>query len=130
MPHVAMEHAKNPKEALLETIGDFSDFHLFNNQVLCAVYIRPEKTKSGIILAHQTRDEDRFQSKVGLLIACGPTAFIDPEQRWFVGEKIRHLEWLVFRASDGWNITVNNVLCRIMDDISIRGRVPHPDLVY
>ena len=130
MPHVAMEHAKNPKEALLEALGDFNDFHLFNNQVLCAVYIRPEKTAKGIILPNQARDEDRFQSKVGLIIKAGPTAFKDPDGRWFADSRPRGLEWAVFRASDGWNITVNKVLCRLLDDISIRGTVNHPDLVY
>ena len=39
-------------------------------------------------------------------------------------------DWLFFRASDGWAITVNGVLCRILDDVNLRGRVQHPDQVW
>ena len=50
----------------------------------------------------------------------------------------------VFRASDGWAITVpimpgtaddtdidgKGFLCRLMEDTAIRMRIPHPDAVY
>ena len=129
MPHVAMVHEKDPKAALLEALGDTDGFDLFNNQVLCAVYIRPNKTKSGIYLTDRTTDEDRFQSKTGLIIKTGPSAFEESED-WFRQSRPKVGQWAIFRASDGWNVTVNGVLCRLMDDISIRGRVSHPDLVY
>jgi len=124
-----MSHEKDPKEALLEQIGDISEIELFHNQVLLAVYLRPEKTKSGLILTADHLDEDRYQSKVGLLIKRGPLAF-EQDGNWFTGMTFQDHEWLIFRPSDGWSITVNGVLCRIFDDISIKGRAPHPDSVY
>lgn len=129
MPHMPMSHEKDPKEALLEQIGDISEIELFHNQVLLAVYLRPEKTKSGLILTADHLDEDRYQSKVGLLIKRGPLAF-EQDGNWFTGMTFQDHEWLIFRPSDGWSITVNGVLCRIFDDISIKGRAPHPDSVY
>ena len=39
-------------------------------------------------------------------------------------------DWIVFRPIDGWSITVNNVLCRMIDDMNIKGRVDHPDRVW
>jgi hypothetical protein len=36
----------------------------------------------------------------------------------------------VFRPSDGWGITVNNVLCRMIDDVNIKARVDQPDRVW
>jgi hypothetical protein len=44
-----MSHEEDPKKKLLEELGDISNVELFHNQVLLAVYLRPEKTKSGLI---------------------------------------------------------------------------------
>lgn len=129
MPHMLMAHDTDPKDQILEALGDISQVELFHNQVLLAVYIRPEKTKSGLILTDSHRDEDRYQSKVGLLVKQGPMAF-EQDGNWFSGMSFKEHDWLVFRPSDGWSITVNGVLCRIFDDVNIKGRVPHPDAVW
>lgn len=129
MPHMPMSHEEDPKQNLLEQLGDISQVELFHNQVLLAVYLRPEKTKSGLILTANHLDEDKYQSKVGLLVKRGPLAF-EQDGNWFTGMTFQDHEWLIFRPSDGWSITVNGVLCRIFDDISIKGRAPHPDSVY
>jgi co-chaperonin GroES (HSP10) len=124
-----MSHDVEPKEAILNAIGDLSEVELFHNQILLAIYIRPEKTKSGLILTDSHRDEDRYQSKVGLLVKRGPMAF-EQDGNWFSNLTFGDHDWLVFRPSDGWSITVNGVLCRIFDDVNIKGRVPHPDAVW
>ena len=129
MPHMPMLHEKDPKLSILEQIGDISKVELFHNQVLLAVYLRPNKTKSGLILTDSHRDEDRYQSKVGLLVKRGPLAF-EQDGNWFSNLTFGDHDWLVFRPSDGWSITVNGVLCRIFDDVNIKGRVPHPDAVW
>ena len=67
MPAMIMDHDVDPKEKLLSELGDLSQVEIFNNQVLVAVYIRPNKTKSGLYLSDKTTDEDRYQGKVGLL---------------------------------------------------------------
>lgn len=128
--NIAMLHESDPKETLFTELGDISKVELLNTQVLVAVYIRPEKTKGGIIMAPKARDEDRYQSKVGLIIKTGPTAFVDEGGKWFGGLNLRVGDWIVFRPSDGWNVTVNGVLCRMFDDTAIRARIPHPDSVY
>ncbi len=57
-----MDHGSvDPAKELLDKLGDdLSSVELFHNQAMIAVYIRPEKTKGGIILANETRAEDRF----------------------------------------------------------------------
>jgi co-chaperonin GroES (HSP10) len=124
-----MLHEVDPKVTILEQLGDISNVELFHNQVLLATYLRPTKTKSGLILTENHLAEDRFQSKVGLLIKRGPSAF-EQDGNWFSGLTFEEHDWLIFRPSDGWSITVNNVLCRIFDDINIKGRVSNPDAVY
>jgi len=124
-----MLHEKDPKLTILHELGDISNVELFHNQVLLATYLRPTKTKSGLILTDSHVDEDRYQSKVGLLVKRGPLAF-EQDGNWFTGMEFNDHDWLIFRPSDGWSITVNNVLCRIFDDVNIKGRVQDPDAVY
>ena len=42
MPFMRMDHADDPKESLKNKIGSLDGYELFNNQILVAVYIRPE----------------------------------------------------------------------------------------
>jgi|TARA_R110000868_G_scaffold277535_4_gene537345 hypothetical protein len=125
-----MEHEVDPAQKILEEVGDLSKIELFNNQILVGVYIRPQKTKSGLYLSDKTTDEDRFQSKVGLLLKQGPRAFEPNDEGWFDGETFNLNDWLVFRPSDGWSITVHGVLCRILIDTQVKMRVPNPDEVW
>ncbi len=130
MPHMTMEHEVDPKKKILDEIGDISTFEIFNNNILVAVYQRPAKTKSGIFLTDKTTEEDRFQSKVGLLVKMGSRAFEPNDEGWFDGVKFELSDWITFRPSDGWNITVNGVLCRMLSDTQVRGRSKHPDEVW
>ena len=130
MPHMVMEHAVDPAKALWDALGDLSGVEVLHNQALVAVYMRPQKTASGIYLTDQTRNEDIYQSKVGLLIKTGNTAFVPGEGWWENVETFVLGDWLVFRPSESWSITVNGVVCRVIDDINVRGRVKHPDTVW
>lgn len=130
MPHLPMQHDGDVAKKLVESLGDLSGIELFHGQALLAVYLRPTKTKSGLYLPEDHVADDKFQSKVGLLIKKGPEAFNDTSGQWFSGLTINEGDWLFYRPADGWGITVNGVLCRMFEDISIKGRIPHPDAVY
>jgi len=138
MPSVVMLHEKDPKQEILDRVGDLSGVDVFGGDVLCAIYKRPEKTRSGIILADATREEDRFQGKVFLVLKLGPTAYLDDEGNKF--RDIKEGDWVVARASDGWAVTLNSALglttkdaaidCRVITDINVRLRVSSPDAIY
>lgn len=130
MSVLAMNHDEDPRDKITQALGDISGFKLLNNQVLVAVYVRPEKTKSGIYLSDKYRDEDRSQGKIGLLVSHGPSAFNDQSGEWFGDNKFEIGSWLVFRPSDGWPVTVNGVLCRILSDTQIKGIADNPDRVW
>lgn len=130
---MALSDAEKSKSEIKKAIGDLSGVELWHNQVLAAVYIRPEKTAGGVILPDYTggrRDEDKWQGKVGLIVKKGPYAFDDPQGKWFKGTKVSIEDWIFFRASDGWSITINGVICRILDDTAIKGKVDHPERVF
>jgi len=138
MPAVAMLHEEDPREAILKRVGDLSGVDVFGSDMLVAIYKRPEKTKSGLILADSTRTEDVHQGKVGLVVKMGPFCYVDDD-----GNKFRDInvgDWVVFRPSDGWRVTLNTlqrsiskddtVDCRIVSDGSVRMRVLDPDFIY
>lgn len=129
MSTITMLHKKNPKQVLLDQIGKVvENLEVLNTQVLVAVYIRPEQTKGGLFLAQTARDEDQHQSKVGLILKKGPIAFVeDDKKKWFGDVEFKEHDWIVFRPSDGWPITINGVLCRMLEDVSVKMRIPHPD---
>lgn len=130
MPYMIMDHEIDPREKILKEIGDLSEIEIFNNQLLIAVYLRPEKMKSGLHLPDSNRAEDKFQSKVGLLVKTGPSAFEDDTGAWFKDLKINLYDWLVVRPADSWSITINGVLCRVVEDSLVKMRVPHPDAAW
>ena len=130
MSLVAMHHAVDPASKLKKELGPLDDIEIFHNQVLAAVYIRPEQTAGGVYLTETTRGEDRFQSKVGLIVKTGANAFVDPDGVWFKDVNLAVGDWVIFRPSDGWSITINGVLCRILDDTVIRGTTKNPDKVW
>lgn len=138
MPAVAMLHEIDPRVAINNRVGDISGVEIFGNDVLVAIYKRPTKTKSGIILTDNTLNEDVHQGKVGLVLKLGPTAYLDEDGNKF--RDIKEGDWVVFRPSDGWRVTLNTlqgtyskddtVDCRIVSDISVRSRVQDPDSIY
>jgi co-chaperonin GroES (HSP10) len=125
-----MEHQEDPRKEIISQIGDISEIEVFNNQILVAIYIRPQKTKSGIILTEKYTDEDKYQGKIGLVLKKGPDAFIDESGKWFKDVKISEGDWVVFRPSDGWALSVNGQSCRLLDDVTVRGRVKQPDSIW
>lgn len=133
MSKIQMLHEKDPKQAILDDIGDvLDDLTVLNTQVLVGVYVRPEKTAGGVFLTRKAREEDQFQSKVGLILKKGPTAFVeDPDNpKWFGGVKFNEHDWVVFRPSDGWPVTINGVLCRMIEDVSVKIKSEKPDSVF
>lgn len=129
MSTMAMRHDTDPREDLLKKLGDISDFEIFNNMVLVAIYERPEKTKSGLILTQTSRDEDKYQGKAALIVKTGPAAFLS-DGNYFTegGPKIG--DWIAIRPSDGWPISVKGTLCRMLVDEAVKIRIPAPDSVY
>lgn len=119
-----MQHTEDPKEEIWKSVGDLSDFQLFGNEVLVAIYIRPQKTSSGIFLTDNYRDEDKWQGKIGLVLKKGGTSLVEPTDQVDIND------WVLFRPSDGWGLTVNGVMCRLLDDRVIRGRPAKPDTIY
>lgn len=134
---VEVVHHEDPKQAILDRIGNIPEDTVQFSRVLVAVYQPPvvEKTAGGIILTESMSKEDIeeyfWMGKVGLIVAMGPQAYKDDETTKFYGTANKVGDWVHFRPSDGDAIEVNEVFCRIFDaERHIKGRIPHPDMIW
>ena len=130
MPAALMSHIEDPANEIRKRIGDISQIEVLHNQILVGVYIRPEKTKGGILLTSQTRDEDRYQGKAGLVLKKGPLAFVDDDNNKFHGQNVDVGDWVFYRVSDGFPLVLNGTLCRLLEEVHVKGKVPSPDVVF
>lgn len=129
-----MEHGNDPKAVILDALGDLSGMDLMLNHILVAVYQRgktAEKTKGGIYLPDKTKDEDKWQGSVGLVVGLGPKAYQDDEVTKFDGESVEVGDWVWFRPAEGTLCVVNKVLCRVFgSERGIVAKIPNPDYVF
>lgn len=129
-----MMHETDPRAELLRKVGDVSHIKVMHNHVLVAIYIRPEKTKGGLYIADKTRDEDKYQGKVGIVLATGPLAFVDDDRNHFHGQSVEPGDWIAYRIADGWAFRLNGadgtIECRMLEDAHVRMILSHPDDVY
>lgn len=130
-------HVEDPADAIWREVGSLEGIHTLFQNVLIATYIRPAeaKTAGGIILTHQTVDEDRYQGKVGLVLQVGPRAFVDADDGGvpvrFYGYSAKPGDWVVFKPSEGMKMQIGKRECRVIADIYItKMSVDKPDAIY
>lgn len=130
MPNVAMKHEKDPREEILEKLGDLAGYEIGHHEALIATYLRPEKTKGGIILAQSNLIEDYNQSKAALVVKIGK----DFQPLNAVGERVGLIvnlhDWVVIRPSEPWPLEVNFVHCRSAFHDQIRAKISNPGMVW
>jgi co-chaperonin GroES (HSP10) len=131
------------KQEILDKLGNLEHVEIAQNEVLLAIYQRPEKTAGGIILTHNNLKEDLYQGKVGLVVKIGAACRFereDPKTGAVYGLPIKLHDWVFCRTSDSWPLDINAhpdvlkredfVPCRLVYDDQIRGRVAHPSMIW
>ena len=126
--------AKEAHARLVEAKIDLAAYSLMTNQMLIIQHQLPAKTTGGLWLPDQTKAEDRWQGKVGLVLAMGPTCFVDDEINKFGGSRAEVGDWVVTRSVDGHEIKLGNrsegVICKIIRDTHVEMVVKDPDQVF
>jgi hypothetical protein len=118
------------KDAILDKLGNLDGFEVLGYNVLVALYVKPGKTKGGILLTDSAIGEDRFQGKCGLVLKKGPLAFKYQGQFAYEGEAPNIGDWIFMRAADGWDLDLKGIACRMVDSDLIKGIVSDPTLIY
>jgi hypothetical protein len=134
---------KDPRQALIDAVGDTSGIEVFHNLVLIATYVAPPKILKGpqgedvpFYLTDRGQQEDRFQGKCGLVLKMGPLAFKDDGVVKFGGVDLKVGDWVLVRPSDGLEMfkvdatKMAGTSCRLFEDAHIKGRLADPALVW
>jgi len=132
LPHKTIDdiaRSDDPKKAILDAVGDLSGVEIFGDMVLLGIYIRPEKTRGGILRPQANVAEDVWQGKVGLVLKWGPDAFVDPESGILYDQVADVGEWCVFKVGDAWNVTIKGLACRLVRDSNIKMKLKDPEAV-
>lgn len=134
MPAMPMQHVEDPVEVIFKKVGmkngKVPGFELMANRVLLGLYVRPEKTASGLLLTQQTRAEEKFQGKAAVVLAKGPTAFVSDSNFDFKNQNVEVGDWVALWVTDGRAISINGAECRVIRDQDITMTIPSPDQVY
>lgn len=127
--------AKNIHDALKAARVDLDAVQVEHNNVLVACYIGPDKISGSSLYRTQNQvKEDEYQGKVGLVLKVGPGAYVDDTSTKFHGKTVAVGEWVVTAPTAGWQIKLGGmlggVLCKIVQDTSIKARVADPEMVF
>lgn len=141
---VELSQAEDPKEYILRMAKKPLKGHVtLGDHVLIATYIRPNVTRGGIILTDKSIEEDRWQSKTGLILDVGPSAF---KFERIIDGKVVHIDipgptpkvgdWVQFFPSDGREFFVGakhedgGICCRKISSQLLNGIVEDPGSIY
>lgn len=125
----AITKSQNPKQAIIDFVGDLSGFEVMADRVLVGIFMRPEKTAGGIIRPTSNKEEDVWQGKVGLVLKWGPNAFMNPDTGDLYEQSVSVGEWGVFKVGDGWQLEVNKMPCRMIKDTNLIAKIKDPMMV-
>lgn len=120
----------DPKQAIIDAVGDLSGVEVFTDLVLVGTFIRNERTKGGLILPPTHLQEDEFQGKVGLVLKSGPIASGDWETGDEIGQNAEPGTWVVFAIKDTWPVQINGAPCRFVPYDKLRARLDDPKAVF
>lgn len=125
-----ISRAADPKQGIIEAVGDVSGVDVLTDLVLVGTFIRSERRASGLLLPKEHLQEDEFQGKVGLVLKKGPLAYGDWEEGDELGQNAQLHTWVVFAIKDTWPIQVNGVACRVVPYDKLRMRLTDPTAVF
>jgi co-chaperonin GroES (HSP10) len=128
---IAMVHEDDPRAAIMDDCEPhLNHVQVLGARVLVGVYVRPHKTKSGLILTSKTTDEDRYQGKVGLVLALGPIAFEDDSSHRFGAVKPKVGDWIVYSVGDTFAMEMGERRARSVEDVDVHLIIENPDSIW
>jgi hypothetical protein len=117
-------------------LGPLDDIDLFFGRCIVAKYLRDTVGTIGLIASEQTRLEDKYQGKVGLLLKKGPLAFNSAPGRDYGGANPPVGSWVMYHNSSGYDADiicsdgVNRVSCRVLEDAELISCLRWPSRIW
>lgn len=142
---VRIQHKTDPKDDIYDEVGHLIQyFHPTGAQVLLVMYERAKRkgggetrTQSGNLIIPETAlgalAEDKWQGKVGLIVAMGPLAFKDDDAHHWGDKPPQIGDWAMIRVGDAYSFDLpGERRAREVEDVMIRLVLDQEalDLVY
>ena len=114
---------------------DVSTLKVFGPRLLVAKFIR-DKLSHNLAVAQNTQKEDKWQGKIGLVLAIGHLAFVSDDRNNFGDDNVAVGDWVLYEYGDGADAdyqppgTFEKVPCKFINDVDITGKVTRPDMFY
>lgn len=126
-----VEEQRDPKEALLDALGKIDKDVVTACRVLVATH-PGQKYHPGTKILRTDKDllEQQYQGSVGLVVKKGPGAFMDAPGAQFHDLKVEEGDWVLTRPADGLSLFINQVPCRLFEDVNILMVVKNPDIYW
>ena len=128
-------HDRDPRQEILGALGDLpGKVRVGGEDVLIARYVRSGRVGS-LILADQTKTNDKWQSCSGLVIKMGPLAYhTEKTLRWFADERgeadpPKIGDWVYFDPKIGQSFYLGDRICFLMPAQHIFMVLAEPDIV-
>lgn len=129
--HESAEYSQDPHKALKDFAQKaLEGISIGPAKVLVATYRQKERTKGGIILSSNYREEDKFQGVVGMVLKMGGGAFEDSGTVKFYGFKPEQFSWVVYKPESGRATELYGLHCRIIEDIHIDAMAADPEIFW
>ena len=110
----ALEKAKH----IVDHLGDVELPVPTGWHILVLQYVRPQTSKGGILFADQTKREDVYQGRVGLVLAMGPDAYRG--DKFASGPWCKPGDWIMWPAVEAaarrFNYGEGTTLALVTDD--------------
>lgn len=127
--HEGPDDFKQRIKEMLKTVLD--GVQMLGQDVLVATYIESEITKGGIWKPDQSKMENLFQGRVGLVLKTGATAFKYTSGGYaWEGVAPKVDDWVLLRFADAWEMHLAGVSCRVVNSDAVRGIVTDPEQVF
>jgi hypothetical protein len=145
MPNVAVkpDPIDPERQEIIDKLGDLSHVKVAQNEFLMAIYVRSNRTPSGLYMTDKSVKEDVYQGKVGLVVKIGAACkFVrtDEVTGRSYGVPVKLHDWVVVRPADTWAIEINAkpkvlekgdfVVCRLAYDDMVRMVVDFPGMIW
>lgn len=102
---------------------DIPGWHVF-----LRLYIRPNRTKGGLIITDKTHDDQIYESCIGLVVAISPGAYTDSRYEK-TGAWCKKGEWRTFPRHAGYRQFLNGIPYWYLPEDAIGKREKDPRIV-
>ena len=97
-------------------------------RILVLPFTPKEKTKGGIIIAHESLDKARIATNCGYVVKMGPMAYGDKE-KFPTGAWCKQGDWVIFARYAGSRLPIEGGEVRLLNDDEVLGTIKDPESV-